>query len=135
MFFLQYGGCDQHQVKAAKHKTQLESIVDRSFIIVLLRRAIDGAEGIEINNDRITSTGDIEVMSMKGGVATFSPVALIEHKGIVNSQGITSGHYTADVKTPNGVWFHTNDHQKPRKIEKRKVTKNAAVVLYCKKSS
>ena len=134
MFFLQYGGCDQHQVRAAKHKTHLKSIVDKSFIIVLLRRSIEGAGGIEINNDRITSTGDIEVMSMTGGVATFSPIAVIEHKGIV-SQGETSGHYTADIKTSEGDWFHTNDHQKPRKIDKRKVTKNAAVILYYKQSS
>ena len=132
---MQYGGCDQHQVKAAKHKTQLRSIVDKSFIIVLLRRAMEGAEGVEINNDRITSTGDIEVMSMNGGVAKFSPVAVIEHKGIVNREGQTSGHYTADIKTTTGFWFHTNDNQKPRKIDKRKVTKNAAVILYAKQSS
>ena len=94
---------------------------------------MEGPQGVQINNNRITATGDIEILSKNGVFATFTPVAVIEHRGRVNSQGVTSGHYTADVKSRNGLWFHTDDQHMPRKIDRRKVTKNAAVVLYCKK--
>ena len=95
---------------------------------------MQGFHGVEINTSKITATGDIEVSS-KNRVrvcATFEPIAIIEHSG-VTTQGDTCGHYRCDVKARNGKWFSTDDKKMPKKIERRKVTKSAAVVLYCKK--
>ena len=128
--FFQYGGCGQK--RTANHKTQLKNLVDRNFLIVLLRRAVQGEHGMEINSDRIMATGDIEVQSKNGIVAKFSPIAIIEHSGIMDNQGETRGHYVCDVKTKNKIWFHTDDNNTPKKIDRKKVTKTAAVILYAK---
>ena len=114
--------------------TQLNTLADRHFLIVLLRRAIQGDNGVEINTDKISATGDVEVVSKNGILGTFSPIAVIEHTGDVNSQGVTYGHYVCDVKTKDGRWYHTDDKNKPKEIDKRKVSKKATVVLYCKKA-
>ena len=51
----QYGGCGE--MTTAQHKTRLKSLFDRKYIIVLLRRLVDGPAGLEINTNRVTSSG------------------------------------------------------------------------------
>ena len=51
----QYNGCGE--TTTAQHRTRLKSIVDRKYIIVLLKRLVEGPDGLEINTNCVTSSG------------------------------------------------------------------------------
>lgn len=127
----QNGGCGVRAT--ARHSSKIKTILDKHFLIVLLRRAIQGPSGVELNMDKVSATGDVEIGSKNGIYATYSPIAIIEHSGQVISNGDTRGHYMCDVKRRDGQWYHTNDECLPKKIDRLKVSRKAAVVLYCKK--
>ena len=48
----------------------------------------------------------------------------------MTTDGEGQGHYTCDVKTPDGHWFTTNDNETPIHITKRKLSKKSIVILY-----
>ena len=128
----QSGGCGMKAT--ARHSSKIKTINDRHFLVVLLRRVTQGQNGVELNMNKISATGDVEVVSKNGIYGTFSPIAVIEHSGEVILSGDTRGHYMCDLKTKDGQWYHTNDDCLPKKIDRLKVSRKAAVVLYCKKS-
>ena len=59
-------------------------------------------------------------------------MAVISHRGQMTTDGEGQGHYTCDVKTPDGHWFTTNDNETPIQITKRKLSKKCIVILYSK---
>ena len=103
-------------------------------MIVQLRRVIEVGGHHQINDNKVRATGDTEVTTSIGSISYFVPIAVIDHIGSIGLEGSTLGHYLCDVKSKEGDWFHTNDNLNPVKINRRKVTKKAAVVLYRKKS-
>ena len=89
-------------------------------------------EGIFVNRNRVTVTGDIQVTDQLGTISIFEPIAAIDHIGGVSGTEDTQGHYLCDIQTRNKRWFKTNDNKKPIPISKRQVSKQSAVVLYKK---
>ena len=127
-FIFQYGGCGKRTT--AKHSTKIKSLLDKHHLIVLLRRVMQGPDGVEINMGRVSSTGKVKVISKNGEVANFMPTAVIQHSGQVIRGGDSRGHYTCDVLSRENDWWHTNDKQQPKKINRQKVSKHATTVLY-----
>ena len=127
-----YGGCGNRG--GAEHSTKIKTLSDRHFLIVILRRLTMTEDNrFEINDNRVSATGDIKIASKNGITSKFKPVAVIDHRGgNVRSDGTSQGHYICDISTKDGHWFHTSDNDKPCKLNKHKVTKYAAVVLYKK---
>jgi ubiquitin C-terminal hydrolase len=91
---------------------------------------MQGPDGVEINMGRVSSTGKVKVISKNGEVANFMPTAVIQHSGQVIRGGDSRGHYTCDVLSRENDWWHTNDKQQPKKINRQKVSKHATTVLY-----
>ena len=127
----EYGGCGARMI--AQHSNIIHSTTDKHFLIVVLRRVVDEYYGIAINNDEIRATGDIKITDRNGNEAEYRPIAVIEHRGRINSLGETSGHYLCDIQTKEGNWFRTNDNMKPVHIQVESVSKHCAVVMYCKR--
>ena len=113
-----------------EHRRTVESTTDKQFLIGILRRVVDGANGTEMNRNIITATGDILVSDKEGSSKLFVPTAIIDHSGGIGSRGETRGHYRCDVRNKENIWFHTSDNAEPIIIPKQHVTKQAAVVLY-----
>ena len=126
------GGCGSRM--QAEHRTIIDSILDKYFLIVVLSRVIFGPNGQpELNNGRVCATGEIEIYDKAGIHGKFHPIAVIEHSGFMRGDGETRGHYTCDVKAKDGSWYKTSDNNEPRKITSNQVSKKASVILYLKK--
>ena len=68
-----------------------------------------------------------------GTESNFEPLAIIEHRGRMTSDGDGQGHYICDVKHKNTQnWFRTNDNENPLLISISNVSKRGVVVLYKK---
>ena len=121
-------GCGQRLT--AEHKTTVHTIVDKHFLMIILRRVVDGVNGIEINQNRVKATGDVEIKDSQGNTGLFQPIAVIGHSGSIGVGGETSGHYVCDVRTKQGSWFKTNDNQEPSQIAPNQVSEQGTVILY-----
>ena len=76
----------------------------------------------------------VDLRDKSSSEAQFEPLAVIDHKGTMTSDGDGQGHYICDVKSKEtNTWFRTNDNMKPVPISSHSVTKNAVVVLYKRK--
>ena len=126
------GGCGE--VNTVPHRTSIYSTRDKFFIIVVLRRVVwDAFRRPNVNRNNVTATGDLQVTDKIGSVSLFEPIAVIEHWGGMTTGGSTQGHYVCDIKSRQERWYRTSDNSIPKEISKRKVSKQAAVVLYFKK--
>lgn len=125
------GGCGKRL--KANHRTTIDTLVDKHFLIVVLSRVTFGPDGQpQLNSDRVNVTDEVNIMDKSGVPGRFQPIAVIEHSGFMRADGQTRGHYLCDVKTKEGTWFRTSDDKKPSRISTREVTKKATVILYFK---
>jgi ubiquitin C-terminal hydrolase len=65
----------------------------------------------------------------------YTPIGIIYHHGLVLEDGVmmvdqTSGHYMADVKTPENIWFRTDDKNIPIKVTSEDVSHQVTIILY-----
>jgi hypothetical protein len=137
----------------AENRSMIKSCEASNFLIVMLRRVVQGEEGPEIVQNRVNSIDNICIRYIKFTKNTrkmlinicyrdssrtfghFEPIALVEHQGQMAEDGKTRGHYICDLEDQETLrWFRTNDNQTPVPISLDDVTKNP-VVLYRKKHS
>ena len=141
-------GCKQNN--GAENRATLKNCKDTEFLIVMLRRVVQGEGGPEILQHTV-NPGDalhirysIQILSQPNfkidsyrdnseETVQFNPVALIEHQGYMSEGGQTQGHYICDLQDKEtGLWFRTNDNQKPVPISLNNVTNKPVVILYRK---
>ena len=103
-------------------------------MIVFITRGVrhGGAVGqFEVSRIRLDSTDIIKVRSQSGFVE-YQPIAAITYSGSVRNDELSSGHYFADVMTPDGNWYRANDSAYPFQIPEDKVTPLSTMHLYKK---
>ena len=60
----------------------------------------------------------------------FDPIAVLEHRGSITTDGETRGHYTCDIKhKDSGQWYRTNDDRLPKMITEDEVSKLGYIIL------
>ena len=72
----------------------------------------------------------IILRDFNGVDAWYTPISIIEHRGVLSKSGPSAGHYVCDVKDKiTSKWFRTNDDQHPVKIDVAEVSNQAYAVL------
>ena len=68
-----------------------------------------------------------------GADVWYTPISIIEHRGLLSTSGPSAGHYVCDVKDKStSKWFRTNDEQNPVQIDVAEVSNQAYAVLFMK---
>ena len=133
--------------KGAENRSMIKSCKETQFVIVILRRVVQGAAGPILVQSTTDSTEKLQIRyfffqskiydlimnsrDFNGYSSDFEPISLIEHKGFISEEGQSQGHYICDVKcTETQEWLRTDDNHEPMSISLSDVTKKPVVVLY-----
>ena len=112
-------------------RTRLTNVNESKFIIIHLQRLVKIGTQLYIVDTKVNdSHEEITIQDFNGEIATFSPIAIIHHSGIVTGND-TRGHYRADVKNQfSNTWYRTSDNDRPQKLSTQSVTKTGYIFLY-----
>ena len=65
-----------------------------------------------------------------GADSWYQAISVIEHKGLIDKSGVSTGHYTCDVKEKiSNQWFRTNDDSFPTQIDVDDVSRHGYAIL------
>ena len=74
---------------------------------------------------------NVKIKDAVNDEAMFEPISVVQHQGVLNRDGTSSGHYTADVKNQAiNQWYRTSDNTTPKAISPSLVTKRGYIFLY-----
>jgi hypothetical protein len=82
----------------AEKRSSLQNVKNTKFIIIILRRTELHRGQAVVNTNDVSALQTINLKDMENDEATFEPISVVQHQGILRRDGTSSGHYTADVK-------------------------------------
>ena len=112
-------------------RTRLSNVTEAKFLIIHLQRLVKIGTQLHIVDTKVNdSHEEVTIQDVNGETATFEPIAIIHHSGIVTGND-TRGHYRADVKNQlSNTWYRTSDNDRPQKLSSQSVTKTGYIFLY-----
>ena len=116
----------------AQKGTLLENVKNTQFITIILIRAENDHRGRAIiKTSDVTAVENVKLIDNNHCEAIFEPICIVQHQGVLGSDGTSSGHYTADVKVQkSSKWYRTSDNEFPVHVNQSEVTKRGYVFLY-----
>lgn len=114
-------------------RTRITNVYESQFMIIHLQRLLKIGTQLHIVDTKVNEAHEeVTIQDVSGETATFSPIAIIHHSGIVTGND-TQGHYRADVKNQlSNTWYRTSDNDRPQKLSSQSVTKTGYIFLYKK---
>ena len=83
---------------------------------------------IDNYSNRVTVTDDLNLEDSDGVIQKYTPIGVVPHSGNIYGKE-SSGHYTCELKQPNGKWIRTNDDKKATDLYEDDVTKSGYIIL------
>ena len=124
--------CERNAINCS----QIYDVSTAEFLTVILQRTISIDGHNTIVRSQVVATDTVILKDSKGVRAEYEPIAVIQHEGIINRQGQTSGHYIADVKNQRlHQWFRTSDNDIPVAITENEVSRTGYIILYARVDS
>ena len=117
---------------SAERRSALQDVKSTRFIIIILRRTgEDFRRRATVNTNNVSAIQNANLKDVNNYEATFEPICVVQHQGILRGDGRSSGHYTADVKNQSSnQWYRTSDNEVPQAINPASVTTRGYVFLY-----
>ena len=118
--------CDVcHVYGHAELQNRIITEASSQFLIIQVKRVI------ESYNNKTIATENVILFDSSGVPRTYTPIAIIHHRGGFGLNVRTTRHYMADVKChQDNMWYHTSDASTPTPLREEQVSKKAYVVLY-----
>ena len=116
-----------HISGGAKLNFNLITEESSEFLIIQVKR---GIENYTYSNN-VKATEDVNLLDSSGVQRTYTPIAIIHHRGGLGLSVRSSRHYMCDVRSQEDMkWYHTSDAATPIPLSVEKVSTKAFIVLY-----
>ena len=121
-----------HTKGLGEKRTLMVDVETTKFFIIIIRRTeMDYRGRAAINTNDVTCIGNVKLCDFRNCEAIFEPICAVQHQGVLREDGVSYGHYTADVKEQrSSKWYRTSDNALPVPLSPSDVTKRGYVFLY-----